>query len=140
MSFSASNGRASVVPYRRRPAWTASNLVYLYSTLESDAHHACPYRAFVTDFYSNVTTHPKKNQRIELAEQVARISGYADYTEANVSHYFASLRKADRDKAQKVSKAMAERTGTITSAAVRESSIRTARSSRADVRPSRSIS
>ncbi|KAI0720722.1 hypothetical protein C8T65DRAFT_273292 [Cerioporus squamosus] len=67
----------------------------------------------LTEFYNTVTTNPKKQQRIALAEQVARISGYTDYTEANITGYFANKRKQDRDRARKESQA-----GSITSAAV----------------------
>ncbi|RPD75488.1 hypothetical protein L226DRAFT_45866 [Lentinus tigrinus ALCF2SS1-7] len=49
-------------------------------------------------FYNTVSTRPKKDQRIALAEQIARIPGYEDYNEQKVSNYFAYRRNADKTR------------------------------------------
>ncbi|TFK82083.1 hypothetical protein K466DRAFT_603962 [Polyporus arcularius HHB13444] len=73
---------------------------------------------FLKDFYRTVTTNPRKPQRIELAQHVARISGFSDYTEANVNSYFANQRQSDRIKARKNAELATRRDGTISSAAI----------------------
>ncbi|RPD56029.1 hypothetical protein L227DRAFT_291847 [Lentinus tigrinus ALCF2SS1-6] len=49
-------------------------------------------------FYNTVSTRPKKDQRIALAEQIARFPGYEDYNEQKVSNYFAYRRNADKTR------------------------------------------
>ncbi|PIL23511.1 hypothetical protein GSI_14823 [Ganoderma sinense ZZ0214-1] len=71
------------------------------SAATNTTRHHCqrrPKQAYdiLGDFYHNVSDHPSKRQRLELAERVRRIPGCEDYTSTNVSGYFSRKRQTAR--------------------------------------------
>ena len=57
---------------------------------------SCAFFGQLADYYNRVSTHPKKDERVALAERIRRIPGCEDYNEAKVNNYFANRRTADK--------------------------------------------